>query len=114
VEGWVEAKTESLICLLDERKCPAMFDVYDCKPQLVVISDDYKQYDTQEKSLSFAFGQRMRAPRKAFGFTSIRSSGETAPRASSRSRACDGDPFLFGHKTGHNGGVQIPGFDVNV
>ncbi len=28
--------------------CPAMFDIYGCKPQLVVISDDYKQYDTQE------------------------------------------------------------------
>lgn len=28
--------------------CPAMFDAYGCKPRLVVISDDYKQYDTQE------------------------------------------------------------------
>lgn len=28
--------------------CPAMFDLYGCRPQIVVISDDYKQYDTQE------------------------------------------------------------------
>lgn len=28
--------------------CPAMFDVWGCRPTLVVISDDYKQYDTQE------------------------------------------------------------------
>ena len=28
--------------------CPAMFDEYGCNPNIVVISDDYKQYDTQE------------------------------------------------------------------
>lgn len=28
--------------------CPEMFSVYGCKPQLVVISDDYKQHETQE------------------------------------------------------------------
>ncbi|WP_153041024.1 ComEC/Rec2 family competence protein [Paraburkholderia monticola] len=28
--------------------CPEMFDVWGCRPRLVVISDDYKQYDTQE------------------------------------------------------------------
>lgn len=28
--------------------CKAMFDVYGCRPKLVVISDDYKQYDTQD------------------------------------------------------------------
>lgn len=28
--------------------CPEMFDVYGCAPKLVVISDDYRQYDTQE------------------------------------------------------------------
>jgi beta-lactamase superfamily II metal-dependent hydrolase len=28
--------------------CPDMFDVWGCRPKLVVISDDYKQYDTQE------------------------------------------------------------------
>lgn len=28
--------------------CPDMFDTYGCYPDLVVISDDYKQYDTQE------------------------------------------------------------------
>lgn len=28
--------------------CPALFDDYGCKPKLVIISDDYMQYDTQE------------------------------------------------------------------
>lgn len=28
--------------------CPAMFDQYGCTPQLVVISDDYRQYRSQE------------------------------------------------------------------
>jgi hypothetical protein len=28
--------------------CEDMFDVWGCGPKLVVISDDYKQYDTQE------------------------------------------------------------------
>lgn len=28
--------------------CPALFDVYGCRPELVVISDDYRQYDTQD------------------------------------------------------------------
>lgn len=32
----------------DSGICPAMFDVYGCRPQIVVISDDYKQHDTQE------------------------------------------------------------------
>ena len=32
----------------DNGICPEMFDAYGCSPQLVVISDDYKQYDTQE------------------------------------------------------------------
>ena len=27
--------------------CPEMFDVYYCNPQIVVISDDYRQYNTQ-------------------------------------------------------------------
>lgn len=30
--------------------CPALFDDYGCKPKLVIISDDYLQYDTQETS----------------------------------------------------------------
>jgi beta-lactamase superfamily II metal-dependent hydrolase len=30
--------------------CPEMFDIYGCYPDLVVISDDYKKYDTQETS----------------------------------------------------------------
>lgn len=32
----------------DSGICSAMFDTYSCMPQLIVISDDYKQYDTQE------------------------------------------------------------------
>jgi len=28
--------------------CPDMFDAHGCNPNIVVISDDYKQYDTQE------------------------------------------------------------------
>jgi len=28
--------------------CTELFDVYGCRPQLVVISDDYHQYDTQQ------------------------------------------------------------------
>ena len=28
--------------------CPNTFDVYGCAPKLVVISDDYKQYESQE------------------------------------------------------------------
>jgi beta-lactamase superfamily II metal-dependent hydrolase len=35
-------------------KCPMMFDVYGCKPQVIVISDDYKQYDTQETTAYYA------------------------------------------------------------
>lgn len=47
--------------------CPAMFDVYGCKPQIVVISDDYKQYDTQETTAYYA--------RKARGITWFRNQG---------------------------------------
>lgn len=28
--------------------CPEMFDEHRCNPNIVVISDDYKQYNTQE------------------------------------------------------------------
>lgn len=34
--------------------CTAMFDTHGCNPQLVVISDDYKQYDTQETTSYYA------------------------------------------------------------
>lgn len=34
--------------------CPAMFDKHGCKPQIVVISDDYKQYDTQNTTDYYA------------------------------------------------------------
>jgi len=34
--------------------CPAMFDDWKCKPQFVIISDDYKQYNTQETTNYYA------------------------------------------------------------
>lgn len=33
---------------------PSLFDAYGCKPQIVVISDDYKQYSTQETTNYYA------------------------------------------------------------
>jgi beta-lactamase superfamily II metal-dependent hydrolase len=47
--------------------CEDMFEKYGCKPQLVVISDDYKQYDTQETASYYAS--------KATGIKNFRSSG---------------------------------------
>lgn len=47
----VVASVEVLIASHHGREngiCPEMFNVYGCAPKLVVISDDYKQYDTQE------------------------------------------------------------------
>lgn len=34
--------------------CPDMFDVWGCRPKLVIISDDYKQYDTQNTGNYYA------------------------------------------------------------
>jgi beta-lactamase superfamily II metal-dependent hydrolase len=34
----------------DSGVCPDIFDNWNCKPKLVLISDDYQQYDTQETS----------------------------------------------------------------
>jgi beta-lactamase superfamily II metal-dependent hydrolase len=34
--------------------CPDIFDTWKCKPRLVVISDDYKQYETQDTSSYYA------------------------------------------------------------
>jgi beta-lactamase superfamily II metal-dependent hydrolase len=51
----------------DDGICPALFDVYGCKPQLVVISDDYKQYDTQETTTYYGG--------KARGIPSFRDQG---------------------------------------
>jgi beta-lactamase superfamily II metal-dependent hydrolase len=34
--------------------CPEMFDEYGCNPQLVVISDDFKRYNTQETTAYYA------------------------------------------------------------
>ncbi|CPH57040.1 Uncharacterised protein [Burkholderia pseudomallei] len=47
--------------------CTEMFDDYGCRPELVVISDDYKQYDTQETTSYYA--------RKARGITNFRGQG---------------------------------------
>ncbi|HVZ45487.1 MAG TPA: hypothetical protein VHA82_16875 [Ramlibacter sp.] len=47
----VVSGVEVLIAAHHGRKngiCPEMFSVYGCKPKLIVISDDYKQYETQE------------------------------------------------------------------
>jgi len=47
----VVASTDVLIASHHGREngiCPEMFADHNCRPQLVVISDDYKQYDTQE------------------------------------------------------------------
>lgn len=38
----------------DNGICAEMFDVWGCQPKLVVISDDYKQYDTQETVAYYA------------------------------------------------------------
>jgi len=34
--------------------CKELFDMYGCKPQIVVISDDYHQYDTQKTTQYYA------------------------------------------------------------
>lgn len=34
--------------------CEDIFDLYGCRPKLIVISDDYKQYDTQETTNYYA------------------------------------------------------------
>ena len=47
--------------------CPAMFETYGCRPQLVVISDDHKQYDTQETTSYYK--------RKARGISWFRNQG---------------------------------------
>ncbi len=47
--------------------CPEMFDSYGCRPQLVVISDDYKQYTTQETTNYYAS--------KTTGITNFRAQG---------------------------------------
>ena len=41
-----------------------MFDVHGCNPNLVVISDDYKQYDTQDTTTYYGS--------KAIGITNFR------------------------------------------
>lgn len=38
----------------DNGICEAMFDTYGCRPEIVVISDDYKQYDTQNTTNWYA------------------------------------------------------------
>ncbi len=65
--AWV-AKTDVLMASHHGREngiCPDMFDRHGCKPTLVVISDDYKQYSTQETTAYYAS--------KASGITGFRS-----------------------------------------
>jgi len=38
----------------DNGICKNIFDLYGCRPKLIVISDDYKQYDTQETTSYYA------------------------------------------------------------
>jgi beta-lactamase superfamily II metal-dependent hydrolase len=54
-----------------------MFDVYGCAPKLVVISDDYKQYETQETTAYY--GQ------KAIGITNYRGQAGTKKVLTTRS-----------------------------
>ena len=42
----------------DNGVCKDMFDIWGCAPKLVVISDDYKQYTTQETSQYYASKSR--------------------------------------------------------
>jgi len=54
-----------------------MFDVYGCTPQLVVISDDYKQYDTQETTNYYGS--------KAIGITNYRGQSDVRRVLTTRS-----------------------------
>lgn len=64
----------------DNGVCEDMFDTHGCRPQLVVISDDYKQYDTQETTRYYAS--------KAKGINNFRASGVNRRVLTTRS---DGD-----------------------
>ena len=72
--------------------CEDMFDIYGCCPQLVVISDDYKQYDTQETTRYYAS--------KATGITNFRGPNINRWVLTTRS---DGDI----HFTWANGGCIV-------
>lgn len=48
--------------------CEEIFDEHGCRPDLVIISDDYKQYDTQETTQYYAS--------KAKGITGFRNQGK--------------------------------------
>lgn len=52
----------------DTGVCRELFDVYGCKPQLVVISDDYHHYDTQRTTQYYAS--------KSSGILGFRSGGK--------------------------------------
>ena len=54
-----------------------MFDVYGCSPKLVVISDDYKQHDTQETTTFYGS--------KAIGITNYRGQSGTRRVLTTRS-----------------------------
>ena len=38
--------------------CPAMFDDFGCNPNMVIISDDFKQYNTQNTTNYYASKSR--------------------------------------------------------
>lgn len=69
--------------------CPDMFDKWGCSPKLVVISDDYKQYDTQETTSYYES--------KCSGITNFRTVGNNRKVLSTRK---DGE-ILFTFKNGN-------------
>lgn len=72
--------------------CAKMFDYHGCRPQLVVISDDYKQHSTQETTNYYAS--------KATGITNFRAPGVSRSVLTTRK---DGDI----HFTWSNGGCTV-------
>lgn len=57
--------------------CPAMFETHGCNPSLIVISDDYKQYSTQETVQYYAS--------KCTGIANFRTPGNTRRVLTTRS-----------------------------
>lgn len=58
--------------------CPALFDLYGCMPELVIISDDYMQYDTQKTTAYYrdkAIGHRFKSEGKMRWVLSTRNDG---------------------------------------
>lgn len=69
--------------------CEEMFDTWGCRPKLVVISDDYKQYNTQETTNYYG--------RKAIGITGFQNEQGVRKVLTTRS---DGE-LMFSFQNGH-------------